>query len=257
MSGTFPWLSVQAAGWEMYKFHKLKFCYYTRTGTATAGSVLLVPDYDASDPAPTTEMQASSYRDVIEEVPWIEEFSCALDAQAMMEPGNRKYVRTGPLGANLDIKTYDGGNLFVCTTDGSAVSWGKLWVEYEVEFFVPQTLAAAVLSGVVTGAGSVSKTSVFGTSATVSNNLPVTATGMVITFLKVGTYQVVTSATGTTVNLGTPTGTGVSGIQTSTSGTTTVIRIDMISVTNPGQTFTVVDGGSGTITACSAYISTS
>lgn len=135
---SFPWLSTQAAGWEQYKFHKLKYCYYTRCATSVPGSVLLVPDYDAADTAPLTEQIASSYRDVVEEVPWVEEFSCVLDPAAMAEPANRKYIRTGPLASNLDVKTYDAGNLFLCTVDGTAVNWGKLWVEYDVELFVPQ-----------------------------------------------------------------------------------------------------------------------
>lgn len=109
LSTTFPWLSTQAVGWEQYKFNKLKFCYYTRTGTSTPGSILMVPDYDAADAAPTTEQIASAYRDVVEEVPWIEEFSCTLDPRAMLEPGNRKYIRTASLAANLDVKTYDAG----------------------------------------------------------------------------------------------------------------------------------------------------
>jgi hypothetical protein len=99
---------------------------------------MLVPDYDAADVAPATEQIASAYRDVEEEVPWVEEFCCDLDPQAMHPDGNRKYVRTGPLPANSDIKLNDVANLFVCTTDGTAVNWGKLWVEYECEFFVPQ-----------------------------------------------------------------------------------------------------------------------
>jgi hypothetical protein len=138
LPATFPWLSSQALGWEQYKFNKLRFCYYSRTGTTTPGSILLIPDYDAADSAPLTEQVASSYRDVVEEVPWVEEFTCPLDPKALHETGNRKFVRTGALAANLDVKTYDGGNLFVCTTDGTAVNWGKLWVEYDVDFFVPQ-----------------------------------------------------------------------------------------------------------------------
>jgi len=138
IAATFPWLSVEAQGWEQYRFHRVRFCYYARCSTATPGSMMLVPDYDAADAAPSTEQIASSYRDVVEEVPWVVEFCCNLDPRAMLEPASRKFVRTGPLAANLDIKTYDGGNLFVCTTDGSATNWGKLWVEYDVEFFVPQ-----------------------------------------------------------------------------------------------------------------------
>lgn len=181
MAATFPWLSTQAVGWEQYRFKKLKFCYYTRTATSTPGSMLLVPDYDAADAAPASEQIASSYRDVEEEVPWIDEFSCDLDPRAMHPDGNRKFVRTGPLAANLDIKLSDVGNMFACTTDGSAINWGKLWVDYEVEFFVPQLPPTGAFNQVGT---------LLGASGTAANpiitpvaygGIPLTIAGQVVT----------------------------------------------------------------------------
>jgi len=142
MATTFPWLSTQAVGWEQYKFNRLKFSYLSRTGTSTPGSVMLIPDYDAADPAPSTEQIATAYRDVVEEVPWVPEFCCNLDKASMMEPAKRKFIRVGPLSPNLDVKTYDAGTMFVGTVDGTNVAWGKLWVEYDVELFVPQLPAA-------------------------------------------------------------------------------------------------------------------
>lgn len=164
LAQTFPWLSTQALGWEQYKFNRLKFCYYTRTGTATPGSVLLVPDYDAADSAPLSEQIASAYRDCVEEVPWVESFSCELDPSALqgnVGPTGRHFVRTAPLAANLDIKTYDCGNLHLATVDGTAVPWGKLWVEYDVDLYVPQlppTGASNFASSLVNSTGTGSTT---------------------------------------------------------------------------------------------------
>jgi hypothetical protein len=137
LSATFPWLATQAQGWEQYKFNSLKFCYYTRTGSATPGSVQLIPDYDAADAAPISEQIASAYEDVREDVPW-KDIECVLDPRAMHPDGPRKFIRTSPLAANLDIKTYDVGQLFIGTTDGTAVNWGKLWVDYDVTLSTPQ-----------------------------------------------------------------------------------------------------------------------
>lgn len=137
VASSFPWLSTQAAGWEQYKFHKLKYCYYTRTGTSTPGSVILVPDYDAADAAPTSEIQAMDYKDAKEEVPWVVEFCCDLNPKAMFPNGGTKFIRQGTV-PNTDIKTYDAGNFFAITTDGTAVNWGKLFVEYDVELSVAQ-----------------------------------------------------------------------------------------------------------------------
>jgi len=195
LATSFPWLSTQALGWEQYKFHRLRFCYYSRCSTATPGSMMLVPDYDAADASPATEIVASAYRDVVEEVPWVTEFCCDLDPKAMIEPGDRKYVRTTGLAANLDVKTYDSGQLFVCTTDGSATNWGKLWVEYDVEFFVPQlppsgssnSPSAQTIQG---AGGSISSSAIFGAVPTYLGPAWTTASqnSNVVTFNDVGYY---------------------------------------------------------------------
>lgn len=134
---SFPWLSTQAQSWEQYRFNKLRFCYYTRTASTTPGSVMLIPDYDAADAAPATEQIASSYGEVVEDSPW-KDLCCNLRPDRMHSMGPKKFVRSLPLTANLDIKTYDVGSLFVATTDGTAVPWGKIWVEYDITLFVPQ-----------------------------------------------------------------------------------------------------------------------
>jgi hypothetical protein len=150
LAASFPWLSTQAVGWEQYKFRKLRFVYYTRCGTSNAGSIMLVPDYDAADAAPATEQQAMDYKDAREEAPWVVEFSCDLTPSAL-HPGGRKFIRQGAV-ANTDIKTYDSGNMYCITVDGSAVNWGKLFVEYEVELAVSQLPQGVgnVASGIAT-----------------------------------------------------------------------------------------------------------
>lgn len=144
LAATFPWLSGQAEGWEQYRFHKLLFEYITRAPTSATGSVVLSPDYDALDAAPASEIAAMSYRDASEDAPWKDQ-RVVLDPSAMFPMGPRKYIRSGAVAG--DLKTYDGGVLHVSTngqagTDGI----GKLFVEYDVELFVPQTESAASAS---------------------------------------------------------------------------------------------------------------
>lgn len=192
LASSFPWLASQAQAWEEYRFHKLKFCYYTRTGTQTTGSLQIVPDYDAADAAPATEQIASSFEDVVEDAPW-KDLECRLNPQAMYSMGPKKFIRTGALAANLDIKTYDVGQLFVCSTDGAAVNWGKLWVEYDVEFFVP----ASPSSGIVFAA-SQHETSVDPTSSSLlptpvvlpGSSVLASVAGNVLTFLSAGRFLV-------------------------------------------------------------------
>ncbi len=152
VAATFPWLAPQAVQWEQYRFNKLNFEYITRTATSTVGSVLLAPDYDPQDAAPTTEAQASSFQDVAENVAW-KDICCVLRPDSMHALGPRKFVRSNPV-VGADIKTYDVANLFLCTVEETGASAiGKLWVEYDVEFFVPQS---SVASGAPTSGSSTS-----------------------------------------------------------------------------------------------------
>jgi len=138
MDATFSWLSNVALNWERYKFHALKFIYLTRSPTSQAGSVILAPDYDPADTAPIDELTALSYKDAKEDVPW-KDIVVTLDPSDLSGGRKDHFVRTGPLAANLDIKTYDSGTLWVYTEGvASSVNLGKLFVEYDVELFTPQ-----------------------------------------------------------------------------------------------------------------------
>lgn len=165
LPASFPWLSTQAQGWERYRFNRLKYCFFTRASSATAGSVMLIPDYDASDSAPLSELIGSSYEDVSEDVPW-KDIVCDLRPSALHAIGPSKFVRVGALAANQDIKTYDAGNLFVATLDGAVTSWGKLWVEYDVTLMTPQLQPG--------GTGVISAIHSLGALATTANELGTT-----------------------------------------------------------------------------------
>jgi hypothetical protein len=248
IAATFPWLSTQAVGWESYRFNKLRFCYYTRAATTDRGSVMLVPDYDAADSAPTSEQTASAYTNAVEQSPWVVEFTCDLDQAAMLEGHDRKYIRTGSLGPNLDIKTYDGGNLFVCTVDGAAVNWGKLWVEYDVTLFTPQLPSSGtstVNSAIIQAGGSVSDTAYLGSAPTVTGGLSVSAVTNTITFNSVGQFLVIHFITGTGLaGAGTVTGTATAALCTTSESllvvnATSIIQVVgyVVTVTSPGQTY--------------------
>lgn len=134
---TFPWLAVLAAEWQQYRFHKLCFRYVTRTSTSSVGSVILSPDYNAVDVAPSSEQVASNTQDAVEDVCW-KSITCHLDVSAMFPFGPRKQIRVGNISG--DYTTYDAGRLFVCVKgQSSAADIGKLWVDYDVELFVPQS----------------------------------------------------------------------------------------------------------------------
>jgi len=207
IANTFIWLSTQALGWEQYKFHMLRFRYLTRTGSSTAGSVMLIPDYDAADAAPTSEFTASSYEDCREDVIWKDQL-CVLDPKAMCGLVDRHNTRFGALNANLDIKTYDVGNLYVAVvgTGSAPANIGKLWVEYDVEFFKPQLPpggVAEVYGGLVTG-GNMSAGNPYGTTATVNaNSVGISVDNASnLTISNPGTYAISSGVTGTGITGG-------------------------------------------------------
>jgi hypothetical protein len=194
LATTFPWLSVIAQAWEEYRFNKLKFCFYTRTGSNTPGSVLMSPDYDASDAAPSSEQVQSSYDETVEDAPW-KDICCTLKKQLMSGPMKRHYIRNAALAANQDIKMYDIANFFVGTVDGTAVSWGKLWVEYDVEFYIPQlppTGAVSLAGGKISSGGTKSNANPLGDAPTADPQIVgfTVGTNSIITFQTPGTYVV-------------------------------------------------------------------
>jgi hypothetical protein len=142
VSTTFPWLATMAAGWEQYKFHSLTFEYLSRASTSTAGSFTMGPDYDAGDFAPVSEQVLSTYTNCVQNAPWVPSIRCRLGPVNMLAGMSRKYTRNANSNVQIsssDIKNYDSGTLYAATSDGTATPWGKLWVEYDVEFFVPQS----------------------------------------------------------------------------------------------------------------------
>lgn len=247
LAATFPWLSIMAQGWEQYRFRKLKFCYYTRTGSNIPGSVILAPDYDAADAAPASEQIASAFEDVAEDAPW-KDIECVCAQLSMAAGTTRHFTRSGALAANLDVKTYDVGNLHLCTVDGTAVNWGKLWVEYDIEFFVPQlppTGQLALVGGQVTGATTQTGANPFGVAPTLdtqSAGITMSAAS-VLTFGSAGTFLCGVRYIGTGITVvGNPTASAgatiVSGGSDIVAAATSATQEIGVNVTVPGSTLT-------------------
>jgi hypothetical protein len=138
VSATFPWLSTVATSYEQYKFNKLKFHYVTRAPTSYIGSILLAPEYDALDSAPTTEIDAAMMNGAVEDAPW-KDITLTYMIKDLFPMGPRLFIRGDTAVSGSDLKTYDCGQLFVCKSlcaDTSAI--GRLWVEYDIELHIPQ-----------------------------------------------------------------------------------------------------------------------
>jgi hypothetical protein len=137
LAGVFPWLSVQAGQWQFYRFHRLSFRYLPRCSATASGSVILSPEYNRMDAPPSSETMAANTADAVEGVCW-QELVLHANVQSMFSLGPRKLVRAGAVMGDLQL--FD-AMAFTVATIGMAdtTGVGKLWVDYDVEFYSPQT----------------------------------------------------------------------------------------------------------------------
>lgn len=131
LPGTFPWLSKLARRYEEYKFKKLKFEYRSVCATSTSGVVMMSFDYDAADGLPTNKASQA------QTVPNSEVNAWSSNDLVVNCDAGYKYIRSGTLQANLDIKTYDFGAMCLSSVYGNGVVSGELYVEYTVELRKP------------------------------------------------------------------------------------------------------------------------
>lgn len=178
LANTFPWLAAIASKFQEYRMLGLVFHYVPTSGTAVGtastalGSVMIQSSYRAGDAPPTTKMELLNEFWSSEITPY--EPGChPIECDPKENPYNLHYVRTGALPSGTDQLLYDLATTFVATSgmQSNAVV-GDLWVTYEVELKKPM-LTSAVLdpaagfSAYTTG--TVTSTSIFGTSITYGN----------------------------------------------------------------------------------------
>lgn len=261
---TFPWLSIMAQGWEEYRFRSIRFVYKTRTGSTTPGSLIMAPDYDSADAAPATEQIMSTYSQCIEDAPW-KDITCVLKTSNSNPLGKHHYIRQAALAANLDIKTYDIANFIVATTDGTAIPWGKLWVEYDVDFFIPQLPASGAVvidGGKITGGAAFTNANPLGATAAVDAQAFGVAVDALsnVTLSDIGTYLVTFSVTGSTT-LATMTLTAVSdcvvGVIAATvlnGATTAGIVVYLVTTTGKNAVFSAATTSAVVHTAANLWV---
>jgi len=142
----FPWLSQIATRFESYNFKALKFVYEPQCPTTSAGTVMQVVDYDASDDPPINKTQMMAYKGAVRSPPWF----CSSNQSDPSDLHKQKsyFVRNTAQSGTQDPRLYDVGIFFLAFEGAAASSFyaGELYVEYCVEFMTPN-LEPTVNSG--------------------------------------------------------------------------------------------------------------
>lgn len=129
--GNFRWLRDIAGRFEKYRFKKLSFLYAPACSTAENGKVILAVDYDPKDAAPTDLGMIMSYEGATRTNMWL---------AAEMKCRSSSEFRVNRSGTNSTVNTRvtDHGVLHIATAGNSGIEPGEVYVDYEVEFIIPQ-----------------------------------------------------------------------------------------------------------------------
>lgn len=252
MSQTFPWLSRIAKQYESYRFHSLCFEFDGGRAATTDGKIALVVDYDAADAIPATKLDMLNYEGASSEKIWQDsKFVCR---PTDLHKAASNYVRSAPLAANLDIKTYDVGNFIVATSGQATTAFvGELFVVYDVEFMTPQLSAADVVSFRGSSSSALAAATPFGTNftnaASSTLNATVNGAGTTMTFNEAFTGLLALSYSGTTMVNQVAGGTATVTLLASVTGTGSSPSTYLYAVTAAsGQTFAPSGGTFSAVT---------
>jgi len=212
-STLFPIFSQIAANYEMFRLKYLHFEYATEsymgtTTAATSGKVIMVTNYDQSDPAFTDSTSAENYDHMVKGPPFI-----SMRHTVMAKSGPRRgflpladyFVNpsanlAAPSGDSSQGKFYDIG-LFQLITEGvGAFEIGELYVTYEFDMIRPKNnslLQSGVLIDHISSSGANATTAApLGTaivhSATSTINYTVASTSTIV-IPNPGYYMIVAS----------------------------------------------------------------
>ena len=149
---TFPWLSQIAQNYDEYEIQQLIFTFRSTTTESNnsvngqVGTVIMATNYNAAAPVfqdkvTMMEYDSSMSGRVTESL--LHGVECDPD---LLSGSDGKYIRSNPIVANQDLKTYDHGKFQIALAnipDGLAnYSLGELWVSYTVVLRKPKFFVA-------------------------------------------------------------------------------------------------------------------
>lgn len=139
LASSFPWLAIIAAGFESYKFNRLKYRFCTSQGTGATGTMYVAGDLDPNDELPGSQEDFMNLDTACRGPAWDIDLDYDVPSSVLHRlPGPAPYlVRTGT--TSHDLSVCDTGNLFVATlgTNGVAGELGEVYAEYDITFAAP------------------------------------------------------------------------------------------------------------------------
>jgi len=139
----FPWLSALASRYESYLFHSLKVEFRTELPTSAAGYMMLVPDFNTTDPPPTSKSQAMQYQSMISGPLW-QNYEIQFKREDLQKRKSYYCNNTVPIGT-VDLTTFNVGVLYAACGDVNATSvnlaGGNIFVTYDVSLMTPEYFA--------------------------------------------------------------------------------------------------------------------
>lgn len=146
---TFPWLAQLAESYEEYAIRAMIFEYKSLCsdtvigagGSMGMGSVIIATNYNPNNTPFVDKRTMENYDGSSAKKPSVSNIH-VVDVKKSHTPlGVNRWVRTGGIKENEDLRLYDIGTFSIATVGQDAAATGtigELWVAYEIEFFKPK-----------------------------------------------------------------------------------------------------------------------
>lgn len=155
LTPTFPWLADLADAYDEYEVRAIVFEYKSlcsqsttsASGTLGMGSVIMATNYNQHNiNAFVDKRTMENYEGSSSKRPQDSNIHIVDVKKASTPVAGLKWVRTGPVPEDADVRLYDIGQFCLATqgqpSDVSEGTIGELWVAYEIEFFKPKFTGA-------------------------------------------------------------------------------------------------------------------
>jgi hypothetical protein len=210
LDGTCPWLSQVANAYEKYRALNVKMEFVPGQPVTAASTVMMLPEYDVTDPPPINLIDASANQDVVQGQAF-SKIVCnftGLDSKRLFN--TRQTLETN----GTDIHEFDCANAYFMYA-GSASFVGYVYISYSFELSIPQldnnttAVVARTPNGTLSAVGGYGTSLVSALPAFVSQTtIGGTHTNVTLHPKSIAalTDVLVTAVDGCTVSAGTPVG---------------------------------------------------